>query len=241
MPLAQTRSLRHTCARGTRIGAARVGANNAQRSDGQAVHLVGCHTHSGRVRGGPGDRRPAERGRKPAPRRDGPLGRRLHGACRARAATGPDADYAGQARAAATRAREAQARDRGDGARGSPGVGAQDRHRRRPGVQPGGVVLTRAHRDGGGARGARAPAPAPAAPVPPGTGATGEPSEPVELQPSVRQSMAAEEASLLNANAPAEAPSTGGKGVQELEHCLQLIADSSLPPGVEPSGCNLGG
>lgn len=86
-----------------------------------------------------------------------------------------------------------------------------------------------------------APAPAPAAPVPPGTGATGEPSEPVELQPSVRQSMAAEEASLLNANAPAEAPSTGGKGVQELEHCLQLIADSSLPPGVEPSGCNLGG
>ena len=52
--------------------------------------------------------------------------------------------------------------------------------------------------------------------------------------------MASEAASLLRASAPESEGGATGKVVQELEQCLQLIADSSLPPGVEPAGCNIG-
>ncbi|HXW59610.1 MAG TPA: hypothetical protein VEJ23_09070, partial [Solirubrobacteraceae bacterium] len=83
--------------------------------------------------------------------------------------------------------------------------------------------------------------PAPSAPASPPTGTTVKPSEPVELQASVRHSMASEGASLLKVSAPVEEDNPAGKVVAELEHCLQLIADSSLPSGLEPAGCGIGG
>ena len=82
--------------------------------------------------------------------------------------------------------------------------------------------------------------PAPPAAGPPPTGATAEASEPVVLEPSARRAMASEAATQLKISAPEGEGGAASKVIQELEQCLQLIADSSLPPGVEPAGCNLG-
>ncbi len=86
---------------------------------------------------------------------------------------------------------------------------------------------------------ATAPAPASSPTASPPTGATGESDEPVQLEPGVRQSLASEGARLLRSSAVGGEEGAGSEVLQGLEHCLELIADSSLPAGVEPAGCDL--
>ena len=98
------------------------------------------------------------------------------------------------------------------------------------------------------------PAPAPAAPAAPNPAPAATPSpapstaaEPVDVEPAARHAIAAAAVSLLQAATSGEAATTGKGGapsaadkvVQALEQCLELVATSSLPPGIEPTPCEL--
>jgi hypothetical protein len=86
------------------------------------------------------------------------------------------------------------------------------------------------------------PAPGASAPATPSGAEPGDSGEPAELDPAARRVVASEAAALVKSASEAVGGEAGGAGevLSQLERCLELVADSSLPAGVEPSACQLG-
>ncbi len=98
---------------------------------------------------------------------------------------------------------------------------------------------------GGTSTPASPPAPAPSPPAPP-PASRSEPSAPsehsaAEQEQGARQAVATAAVNLLKSTA-AESSETSAvsKVIEELEHCLELVATSGLPPGVGSTPCEPG-